>query len=352
MAHFTQLNLQGNSGSKPAPSPGSQGGTGGKIPATNKPPKKQHGTAKMLAITGSLVAAALVTTLTLGTNGCSKSNKPAIVAPTAAMTTAPQTASAAVPVTSVTAPIAPKAVKKATRQSAFTTYKNADYGVTFRYPKTYGLMKDDKADLEWAGLGPVEMNFVQPGGTTVAAVQLPKGMYPGTDLASAFFSIAVNPKLTAKECEQFAFEDAKPTANVSEKDAASPTEPTKVKLGAAEYTEVESTGGESMKQADAKYYHVFQNGACYEFALGLETSNDKADAKPVDSNAVFGKLNWMLSTVKITSAGVPAEAAPALASKPDATPATDAPAATAQPSTSVAPPAPTTTNIAEDGGKN
>ena len=99
MAHFTQLNLQGNSGSKPAPSPGSQGGTGGKIPATNKPPKKQHGTAKMLAITGSLVAAALVTTLTLGTNGCSKSNKPAIVAPTAAMTTAPQTASAAVPVT-------------------------------------------------------------------------------------------------------------------------------------------------------------------------------------------------------------------------------------------------------------
>ena len=357
MAHFTQLNLQGNSGSKPAPNPGSHGGPGGKTPASSKPPKKQHGTAKMIAIAGSLVAAALVTTLTLGTNGCSKSNKPAIAAPSSPMASIPQTAPVVVSATaSDMAPTAaPKLVKKTSRQRTFTTYKNADYGISFRYPKTYGLMKDDNVNLEWAGLGPVEMNFVQPGGTTLAAVQLPDGMYPGTDFVSAFFSVAVNSKLTAKDCGQFAFEDAKhAAASVSEddRDRASAEEPTKVKLGAAEFTEVESSGGESTKHADAKYYHVFQNGACYEFALGLETSDGKTDAKPVNTNAVFGKLNWMLSTVKIETAGVPAKTAPAVAAVPDATPATTAPSVTAPSSTVTAPPVPTTTTAAVDGAKN
>ena len=349
MAHFTQLNLQGTSGSKPVPNSASPSGAGGKTPATSKPPKKQHGTAKMVALAGSLVAAALVTTLTLATNGCSSSNKPAIAAPSSPTASVPRTVLAPAPMTSSAATaVATKPVKKPSRQRRFTTYKNADYGISFRYPKTYKLMKDDKANLEWAGLGPVEMNFLQPGGTTLAAVQLPDGTYPGTDFASAFFAVAVNSKLTAKECEQFAFEDRKHAATgVSENDAdrASPAEPTKVKFGAAEYAEVESTGGESTKHADAKYYHVFQNGACYEFALGLETSDDKADAKPVDTNAVFGKLNWMLSTVKITTAGVPAKTAPALASTPNATPLP----ATA-PETIAAPPL--TTSAAVEGGKN
>jgi hypothetical protein len=354
MAQFTQLNLQGNSGSKPAPNPGFPSGPGGKTPPS-KPPKKQHGTAKMVAIAGSLVAAALVTTLTLGTNGCSKSNKPAIAAPSSPMAAIPQTTPVPVPLAAPTLAAAPKLVKRTSRQRTFTTYKNADYGISFRYPKTYRLMKDDKANLEWAGLGPVEMNFVQPGGATLAAVRLPDGMYPGTDFASAFFTVAVNSKLPAKDCEQFAFEDGKhAAAGVSEDDMdqARPVEPTKVKTGAAEYTEAESTGGESMKHADAKYYHVFQNGACYEFALGLETKVAKEDIKPVDSNAVFGKLNWMLSTVKIETAGVPAKTAPAVAAVPDATPAATAPLVTAPSSTVTAPPAPTPTTVAVDGGKN
>ena len=341
MAHFTQLNLQGNSCIKPAQNPSSPGA---KTPPARKPPKKQHGTAKTLAIAGSLVVAALVTTLTIGTNGCSKSNKQAIAAPSVPM--APMTRTAAAPAPTISEPVAavvPKPVKKTPRQHSFTTYKNADYGISFQYPKNYKLMKDDKADVGPAGLG--EMNFVQPGGTTLAAVQLPAGMFPGTNLASAFFTVAVNPKLTAKQCEQFAFENAKHTATADDTDHASPTEPTKVKLGAAEYTEVESMGGESTKQADAKYYHVLQNGACYEFALGMATKEGKADLKPVDSNAVFHKLNWMLSTVKITAAGVPAKTEPALA----VTPAT-APLPTLD--KTAAAPAPVTTSAVVEGSKN
>ena len=359
MAHFTQLNLQGNSGSKSARSSGSPTGLGGNIPTTSKPPKKHHGTAKVLAIAGSLVAAALVTTLTLGTNGCSKSTKPAIAAPSVPMASLPQAAPVSpVPMASSSTALAatPKPAKKSSRQSTLSTYKSADYGISFRYPKTYSLTKDDKANLEWAGLGPVEMNFVQSGGTTLAAVQLPSGMYPHTDFAAGFFSVSVNPKLTAKECEQFAFEDAKPAAaGVSEDDMdnSSPIKPAQVKLGAAEFTEVESSGGASSTHADAKYYHVFQNGACYEFALGLETSGDQAGVKAVDHNRVFNKLNWMLSTVKITAAGVPAKTVPAVAATPEATPAaTTAPDASAPSSTTATPTVPATTITEVDGGKN
>ena len=342
MAHFTQLNLQGNSGTKQAQTPSS---AGAKTPLAGKPPKKPHGTAKTLAIAGSLVVAALVTTLTIGTNGCSKSNKQAIAAPSVPMTPMTQTAAAPAPIVAepVAATVVPKPVKKTSRQHSFTTYKNADYGISFRYPRSYKVMKSEKAIVELAGLG--EMNFVQPGGTTLAAVQLPDRMFPGTNFASAFFTVAVNPKLTAKECEQFAFENAKHTATADDADHASPTEPTKVKMGAAEYTEVESMGGESTKQADAKYYHVLQNGACYEFALGMATKEGKADLKPVDSNAVFHKLNWMLSTVKITAAGVPAKTEPALAATPATTPLpTLDNTATA--------PAPVTTSAVVEGGKN
>lgn len=321
MAHFTQLNLQGNSGNKPAPS-ANTGGPGVKIPTPTRPPKKQHGTAKLFAIAGSLAAAALVTTLTIGTNGCSKS-KQAIAAPSSNVALVP----AAAPLMASPAMVptaAPKPLKKSSRQSTFATYKNADYGISFRYPKTYSLTKDDKANLEWAGLGPVEMNFVQPGGNTLAAVQLPEGVYPHTDFASAFFNVSVNPKVTADDCAKFAFEDAKHVASgmsEDDMDGASPVEPAKMKLGAAEFTEVESAGGESARHADAKYYHVFQNGACYEFALGLETAKSTANVKPVDHNAVFNKLNWMLSTVKITTAGMPSKTAPALAVVPETTPA-------------------------------
>ena len=46
--------------------------------------------------------------------------------------------------------------------------------------------------------------------------------------------------------------------------------------------------------------------SCYEFALGLETTEQSSDdtkptVKPVNRNEVFRKLNWILSTVKIAT---------------------------------------------------
>ena len=56
-----------------------------------------------------------------------------------------------------------------------------------------------------------------------------------------------------------------------------------------------------MKQADAKYYHAFNNGACYEFALGIATDDDGnvEEITPVDRQAVFARLEKILATVKL-----------------------------------------------------
>ena len=219
----------------------------------------------------------------------------------------------------------PPAKKKSRqRKLSASTYTNAAYGVSFRYP-TYGSLKeDDEANLELDGLGPLEMNFVQPGGTTISAVELPRKLFAGTDFNTAFFNVSVNPKLTAAECEQFAF---------PEKDELEVTT-SRTKVGPTEFEAVEAYAEAENNQADVKFYHAFQNGSCYEFALGLETASEeipddanvvaepgvKAAIKPVDRNEVFRKLNWMLSTVKIQPADFPATTAPAMATGAPITP--------------------------------
>jgi len=192
------------------------------------------------------------------------------------------------------------------------TYTNRTYGLSFQYPRSYILKTGDEANLHWTASEPVQMDFVQPGGVAVAAIEPPpgscsRGSDQATDFTSAFFNVSVNPNLTSAQCAQFAFPkpDDAPVGPVS---------PAKVTVGAIAFDEIE----EAMPQADARYYHVFKNGACYEFALGLGTTVDEAKegVTRVSSKEVFGKLEKILSTVKIQEpavqagapAAVPAEA--------------------------------------------
>lgn len=286
MAQFTQLGLSG----KP------EGKAGQNI--SNPREKKSSSKRTSAALAGASLLAAMLTAFLL-TSGCSKgSSKPATTSnqatPVAAMPT-PSTAPATQP------PEVKKPVHKASRQHKLSAYTNPAYGVSFRYPKYYSLKEGEDANLQWDGLGPVEMNFVQPGGSTLTAVELPHSMYAGTDFASAFFNVSVNPKLTSEQCEQFAWPE---TGSPDEE----PLIPEKTKVGGTEFDEIQASAAAQTKQADAKYYHIFQNGMCYEFALGVETtaSDDAADGiKPVDHSQVFRKLNWILSTVKIQPVNVP-----------------------------------------------
>jgi len=189
-----------------------------------------------------------------------------------------------------TTPEAKKVVKK--RPSSVVQYSDPTYGVSFRYPRKYTLKSGNNSDL-----ASMPMDFVQPGGVPAVSVDLPKELYPETDLASAFFRVNVNKSLTETECGQFAL----PLSPASDKE---PLQPSKVGIGALQMQEVENISGEEARNADTKYYHLFQNGACYEFVLGLSTDNDSKDdgMKAVDRDKMFQRLETILATVKIKPA--------------------------------------------------
>jgi len=248
---------------------------------------------------------------------------------------------------------APKKVVK--KRSAVRTYKDKTYGVSFVYPRKYGVEVGDAANELIAG-SPAPLTSAQPGGVALAAVELPETAFPKTDFASAFFGVSVNKALTAERCgfaennsatenqsEQkievkaaSASDDAKAgssafstavvatstetaststaspaiaQATESSSTKASPTESSavveadKLKIGDAELLAKESVAGEGARQDDAKYYRTFQNGACYEFALNVTTvAKEEVGMKHVDRDKVFNRLEKILATVKIDAA--------------------------------------------------
>jgi hypothetical protein len=199
---------------------------------------------------------------------------------------------------------APIPKKSARKRPVNVTYSDRENGISFRYPRKYTLKSGDELGKDLAGLGPVGMSFVQPGGKPLVAVEMPEGSYPDTDFRSAYFDVSANGRLTPEQCSQFS------VASTSEGDM-NKIEPTRVNISGADFDVVEDFTGQVMKQTDAKYYHTYQDGVCYEFAMGLGTSGAAIDENltPVDREAVFHKLERILASVKITSMSEDAKAA-------------------------------------------
>jgi len=71
-------------------------------------------------------------------------------------------------------------------------------------------------------------------------------------------------------------------------------------VGDLELRATEAVSGEGARQSDSKYFHVFQNGSCYEFGLNVTTvASEEGVMKHVDRDKVFSSLEQILSTVKI-----------------------------------------------------
>jgi hypothetical protein len=254
------------------------------------------------------------------------------------------------------------------KKPATVNYTDKTYGVTFEYPRRYAI-ETGNAATDLLGSSPVPMNFVQPGGVALAAVELPETNYVNTDFSSAFFNVSVHKTLTADQCNEFAVpqpktieaklvemkptdakpEDEKPvdskpveakiveetksepaptptqpastTAPAVEIAKASDAQPTqsattqpasstssmqlepqgsKLLLGDMELRATEAVSGEGTRQSDSKYFHIYQNGACYEFGMNVTTVASAGGlTKHVDRDKVFNRLEQILSTVKI-----------------------------------------------------
>lgn len=201
----------------------------------------------------------------------------------------PAMSSPAPATTAVALPAPPKKVKK--HRPANATYVNGTYGVSFSYPVKYSLAAGNaKSSL------PVQPGFLKPGAVEVASVDVPDDSYPDTDFASAVLNVSVNTGMTADECGQFV---------PSSKDAEA-AKPSTVKLGSNEFTALEQMNGEMTHQSDLKYYHLFKNGACYEFALDVETSRRAdEDLAQVDRMKVFQQLQKILASARIKDVELP-----------------------------------------------
>jgi hypothetical protein len=293
--------------------------------------------------------------------------------------TQPQTPSMPAPASTAVAEKKPAPKKVVHKKPATVNYTDKAYGVAFEYPRRYAIETGNAAtDLVLSN--PLPMNFVQPGGVALAAVEMPLTGYANTDFSSAFFDVSVHKNLTADQCTEFAVPQPKTTIRVQEaaatpdakivqppassstetastqvastpaenaktstdvqssqpasaqssstqsasietaapasmqaataitkSDTAAPSaqsqteaQGAKLLLGDMELHATEAVSGEGTQQSDSKYFHVYQNGACYEFALNVTTvASQEGLIKHVDRDKVFSKLETILDTVKI-----------------------------------------------------
>jgi hypothetical protein len=263
--------------------------------------------------TSTLVFAAALIVCSIAVGCSSDKPKPESSNNQSAMTPPSPTATPS-PSTSAPKPVHKKVVRKAPATLAYTDKTS---GVSFRYPRKYALKTGDAAD-QLVSSDPVPMGFVQPGGVAVAAVTVPESAYPNSDLASAFFNVSVNKSITAEQCGAFSVPQAEPatTADPAATSSTAPAsvQPAKLMIGDMELQSSETLASQGSREEASKYYHVFENGGCYEFALKVATIGIETEGgKHVDRKEVFGRLERILATVKITTAPEVTASAPAAA---------------------------------------
>lgn len=247
----------------------------------------------------AMIAGFAILGLLLAVSACSKqSPKPALAGVSGPAPTSALPAAAATPATVATAAPVPASAaptkKTARKRPANVTYSDPNSGVSFLYPRKAVLISSDKAQPDLAAVGDVPMNFVQPGGVAIATVALPDNSYPGTDFASAFFSVSVNRSVSEQECSHFAFVD---TRNAD----GEPVDAEKVKIASTDMETTSNFSASAIKQVETQYYHSYVNGVCYEYTLGLGTEGfgTEGGIERVKRDEVFAKLEKILATVKI-----------------------------------------------------
>jgi hypothetical protein len=294
--------------------------------------------------TGALIFAAvlIVCSVTVGCSSDKDKPKP-VTTNNPIPVTQPQSSPPTMPAPPVQAATKPAPSKVVHKKPATVNYTDKTYGLTFEYPRRYAI-ETGSAATDLLASNPIPMNFVQPGGVALAAVELPETSFANTDFSSAFFNVSVNKSLTAEQCTEFAVPQPKavtpapstepasttvatpsstpPTSTQSASAQPDPASSSKLMLGDLELRATEAVSGEGTRQSDSKYFHVFQNGSCYEFALNVTTdASEDGVVKHVDRDKVFNRLEQILATVKINLVAAPEVTAEAPSPTPAETPA-------------------------------
>jgi hypothetical protein len=183
-------------------------------------------------------------------------------------------------------------------------YVSRKYGVAWQFPRTYVLRKGANAGLDLYGHNATASAMASSGRVTLATVIIPARVYAGTDFQMAALTARVNAQVSQEECGKFRRGSSDtgdqvelaPSAEIvgtidfAEADVAAPD------------TEVaEGDGLATGSATQEKFYHVYENEACYEFAMRVNTG-DLASARnstKVDRDEVFDRLEEILTSVTI-----------------------------------------------------
>src|SRR4029077_19823398 len=258
--NMTQLNLSGRQSDNTQQKPAAENAAG-----------NEDGSIKNQTV-GALGALALFAAVIV-IGSCSSSKPVAVQQPV--QPTAPVSTTA--PAVPTPAPLpAPVVAKGKKHRAATLSYVNREYGLSFNFPRNYELRTELTTDPATTtgsetqpgttATDPLLTNFVHPGGRILATVEMPRNSFPGTNFKSGFVNVSVNPSMTPEACAQFAV-----PALSTGTDASTPLKIKQLKFGATEFQEFENNADVTTKPADGKYYHAFNNGVCYEFALGIAT---------------------------------------------------------------------------------
>jgi len=288
--------------------------------------------------TSALIFAAVLIVCSV-TVGCSSDKPKPVSSNNPIPVTQPESSISPMPTPAAQAATKPAPKKVVRKKPATVNYTDKTYGLTFEYPRRYAI-ETGSAATELLASNPLAMNFVQPGGVALAAVELPETGFANTDFSSAFFNVSVHKTLTADQCSEFAVPQPKiatpasttepmptPVATQSASTQAASAQPestpnSKLMIGDLELRATEAVSGEGTRQSDSKYFHAFQNGACYEFALNVTTvASEDGVTKHVDRDKVFDRLEKILATVKINPVAAPEVTAEAPVQTPAITPA-------------------------------
>jgi hypothetical protein len=273
---------------------------------------------------GAFIFAALLLVCSL-TVGCSSDKpKPVSYNNQNPVTQAPDAiASSTLPAPAPQTESKPAPKKIVRKRPATVNYSDKTYGISFEYPRKYAIETGDAA-TGLVATTRLPMNFVRPGGVALAAVELPETGFAQTDFSYAFFNVSINKALNEEQCAQFSVPQTAPSAP-SDSEKQSGPEVSKLMLGDMALLGTEAVAGEGTTQSDVKYFHAFENSACYEFALNVTTVARPTEGgmKHLDRDKVFNRLEKILATVKInpvTTVPATTETTAAKSETPAATP--------------------------------
>ena len=139
--------------------------------------------------------------------------------------------------------------------SAWHTERNEKYGVEFAHPASMTSAPDRSPTLE--------PNFVTSESVeTVGSLTILSEIYPGANFAGGSFSIFVNRNITnADSYKEFG-------KTGSQEHQAAP-----FVVGSLQYTNMEDGSAAMGTWYEYSYFHIFQNGLCYEVAFELVEYN-------------------------------------------------------------------------------